>query len=60
MNFFIFFIFDMKKNTHPLKQKNLIIFSNGSTLTQNFNFFKKIFKTDSDFLNNELWKIEKK
>ena len=52
--------FEMKKNTHPNKQKNLIIFSNGSTLTQNFNFFKKIFKTDSDFLNNDLWKIIKK
>jgi hypothetical protein len=50
----------MKKNTHPTLNKTTIILQNGSTIQQKWNFFKKILKTDSDFLNNKLWKNEKK
>lgn len=46
----------MKKNTHPLKNTSLIILNNGSSFVQKWNFFKKILKTDSDFLKNKLWK----
>ncbi len=50
----------MKKYTHPLKNSTLIILNNGSTFLKKWTFFKKILKTDSDFLTNKLWKSEKK
>ena len=50
----------MKKNTHPQLQQTIIILNNGSTLKKKWNFFKKILKTDSDFLSNKFWKITKK
>lgn len=49
----------MKKNTHPLKKRSLIILHNGSTLLKKWNFFKKVLKTDSDFLNTKLWTLKK-
>jgi hypothetical protein len=49
----------MKKNTHPLKRKTLVILHNGSTFIKQWNFFKKILKTDTDILNNKLWLKDK-
>jgi hypothetical protein len=49
----------MKKNTHPIKNKTLIILNNGSTFLKKWNFFKKVLKTDSDFLTNKIWTLKK-
>jgi hypothetical protein len=53
------FIFKMRKNTHPLKRPTVIILKNGSTILKKWNFFKKILKTDVDFLTHPQWKLKK-
>lgn len=50
----------MKKNTHPLTARTLIVLNNGSSFEKKWLFFKKTLKTDSDFLKNFLWKSKKK
>ena len=45
----------MKKNTHPFKNSCTIVLSNGSTFLKKVNLFKKILKTDFDFLKNSGW-----
>jgi hypothetical protein len=50
----------MKKNTHPLKNKTLIVLNNGSSYVKKSTIFKKFLKIDSDFSKNLLWSSSKK
>lgn len=50
----------MKKQNHPKKLKTTIIMSDGSQIKLNWIYTKRILKLESDFLNNPLWKHNKK
>jgi hypothetical protein len=45
----------MRKYIHPLKNKTIIILSNGSSYQKKWIFFKQYLKLENDFLKNKKW-----